>query len=171
MRRRHSGDCWSTIRNHRPKGDAGFRRRRHPRLSGARSAAPRHNGPSPTPSASEQHQEHQHGGNRDDHPHPWLHLSSPSSQSAPYPRWPSSTPRHQSVLPGPCDPEANPAESGVEVPDQTFYVVKPPAPPSSRRRRGGDRPRSKAAASDSAWPPCGTCPLPAADPCRPELPA
>src|SRR5215218_1949111 len=53
------------------------------------------------------------------------------------------------------------------IPDQTFYVVKPPAPPSSRRRRGDGRPRSKGAASDSAWPPCGTCPLSAADPCRP----
>jgi hypothetical protein len=84
-------------------------------LSGARSAAPRHNGPSPTPSASEQHQEHQHSGNRDDHPHPWLHDSSPSSQADPYPRWPSCTPGHQSVFPRPCDPEANPAESGVEV--------------------------------------------------------
>jgi len=55
--------------------------------------------------------------------------------------------------------------------DQTFYVVKPPAPPSSRRRRGDGRPRSKGAASGSAWPPCGTCPPPAADPCRPEPPA
>jgi hypothetical protein len=55
--------------------------------------------------------------------------------------------------------------------DQTFYVVKPPARPSSRRRRGDGRPRSKVAASGSAWPPCGTCPPPAAEPCKPELPA
>lgn len=89
----------------------------------ARSAAPRHNGPPSAPSSPEQHQEHQHGGNRDDHPHPWLHDSSPSFSSDPLPKWPLLHTPPSVRPPAALLTRGHPAESGVDRPRAHYRGV------------------------------------------------